>query len=218
MSSILYQLRLRRALNAMTTGEHAVARKIWKKLSKDNPDAHGMRHNIALTYIGEERYAEAEPLLLGEIEDFGEYYPRMRALADMYYAWGKSSAASEWYRRTAERDDCPISERRLLRRRSELASDEKLYPQVLEANEKVREGNALLSREQWKEAGECFEGAVELDPTNIQAMNNLGTISLNHMKDPEGAVAWFEKALSWSDLPWLRKNLSTAQRALTSNR
>ncbi len=205
---------MRRALNAMSTGEHAVARKIWRKLSKHNPDAQGMRHNIALTYIGEERYAEAEPLLLGEIEDFGEYYPRVRALADMYYAWGKGAAAAEWYRRAAQGDDCPNSERTLLKRRSELASDEALYSQALDSVEKVREGNGLLADDRHAEARTCFERAVELDPTNIQAMNNAGSIALNYENDPETAKAWFEKALSWSELPWLRKNLATAQRAI----
>ncbi|MFW5995214.1 MAG: tetratricopeptide repeat protein [Spirochaetia bacterium] len=216
MSSILYQLRMRRALNAMSTGEHAVARKIWRKLSKHNPDAQGMRHNIALTYIGEERYAEAEPLLLGEIEDFGEYYPRVRALADMYYAWGKGDAAAEWYGKAVEGDDCPNTERKLLKRRSEVASDETRYSKALESVEQVREGNRLLAEDRWEEARACFERAVELDPTNIQAMNNAGSIALNHEGAPETAKAWFEKALKWSELPWLRKNLATAQRALAN--
>jgi Tfp pilus assembly protein PilF len=214
MRGILYQLRLRRALNAMSTGEHAIARKIWKKLSKGNPNAHGMRHNIALTYIGEERYAEAEPLLFDEIEDFGDYYPRLRALADMYYAWGKGSAANEWYRKVAQRDDCPDSERKLIQRRIELTSNDALYSDVLKSLEDVRKGNALLAQDQWQEARECFRRASELDPTNIQAMNNIGTIELNHNEDPEAAKAWFEKALNWSDISWLRKNLALAEKAI----
>ncbi len=214
MRGILYQLRLRRALNAMSTGEHAVARKIWKKLSKGNPNAHGMRHNIALTYIGEERYAEAEPLLFGEIEDFGEYYPRLRALADMYYSWGKRSAAHEWYKKIDQRDDCPDSERKLIQKRVELSFEDSLYSDVLESLEHVREGNALLEKEQWQEARESFRKASELDPTNIQAMNNIGTIELNNNDDPKAARDWFKKALEWSDVPWLRKNLSLAEKAI----
>jgi tetratricopeptide (TPR) repeat protein len=216
MGGIIYQLRLRRALNAMSTGEYAAARRIWEKLSKGNPTAQGMRHNIALTYIAEERYTEAEPLLLGEIEDFGEYHPRIRALADMYYTWGRRSAAHEWYRKAIQRDDCPDTERRLLTRRSELTSDEKVYARVLESIEEVRKGNALLSQNRWIEAKECFQRAVELDPTNIQAMNNVGSIALNNEKDPEIARAWFKRALTWSELAWLRKNLAAAEHAVTT--
>ncbi len=203
----------RQALNALAEGDYARSRRMWEKLRKRRPDALGIRHNIALTYIGEENYEAAEPLLLAEIEDYGEYYPRLKALADMYYVWGKRPQAHAHYRRALEADDAVAEERGFVERRLELTADDGSFSEVLESLQALRRGNESLDAERWQDAINAFTQAVRHDPTNIQALNNIGTIQLNYQRDPKRAAVTFRRALSWTPLPWLKRNLAQAERA-----
>ncbi len=205
--------RTRQALNFFVTGNYARSRRMWEKLQKKRPDAQGIRHNIALTYIGEEDYEAAEPLLLAEIEDYGDYYPRVKALADVYYAWGKREEAHRRYREAQGSEDAAEEESQIVRRRIEMTSSDEEYEAVLDSLAASRKGNELLAAEKWESALGAFTEAVRLDPTNIQALNNIGTIELNYKRDPKRAAATFRRALSWSPLPWLKRNLEQAERA-----
>ena len=203
----------RQALNALAEGDYPRSRRMFEKLRKHKPDAQGIRHNIALTYIGEEDFEAAEPLLLAEVEDYGAYYPRLKALADMYYVWGKRVQAHDHYRRALESSDVISEERGFVEHRLELTSDDETFSAVIESFGALRRGNELLDAERWQDAMNAFTQAVRHDPTNIQALNNIGTIQLNYQRDPKRAAATFRRAISWSPLPWLKRNLAQAERA-----
>ncbi len=212
MRFLVNRLRTRQALNYLATGEYAKSREKWRKLAKGRENAQGVRHNIALTYIGEEDYENAEPLLLAEIEDFGEHYPRLKALADLYYVWRKREEAHTWYQKTLEAGS-PKEERALLKKRISLTADDESFAEVCRSLDALKEGNDLLAEEDWQEALSRFQEAVALDPTNIQALNNIGTIQLNYEKRPSQAAQTFRRAMSWSPLPWLKQNLAQAEKA-----
>ena len=213
MRNPIDMLRTRRALNALATGNYAESRRFWEKIRKRKPDAQGIRHNIALTYIGEQQYEQAEALLLAEIEDFGAFYPRVKALADMYYVWGQWEKAHERYCEALECSDVEENQRKLVKRRIEQTNDSAGYGSVLESLQLLEKGNTLLEAEQWEDALEAFRKAAALDPTNLQALNNIGTIQLNYERDPNAAANTFRRALSWSHLPWLSRNLKQAEKA-----
>lgn len=205
--------RQKRATNYLFGGEFEKARRLFLKLHAAEPGVPGMRHNLALTYIGEQRFAEGERLLLEELSDFGEHYPRLKALADLYYMWGRREAASEFYAQALD-TDCPEEEKPLIRRRIEITGDAARFERARESLKRLADGNELLGEDRWEEALQAYQTAVELDETNLQALNNTGTIQLNHARDPALALETFKRACAWSPLPWLRSNLMQAQRAL----
>ncbi len=213
MLQLIKRRRQRKATNYLFGGEIEKARRLFLKLYEAEPGTPGMRHNIALTYIAEENFGEGERLLLEELSDYGEYYPRVKALADLYYTWGKQKPAGEFYRRALD-SECPAEEKPLVRRRLEITEDEERFQRTRESLQRLSEGNELLAAERWQEALQAFDAAVAADETNIQALNNIGTIQLNQLEDPARALETFKGACAWSPLPWLRSNLAQAQRAL----
>ncbi len=203
----------RRALTAYAAGDFEKAQKLFRRIIAARPDAPGVRHNLALTCIALGQYDEAEPLLLTELENYGEYYPRVKVLADLYYISGKRAAAHDYYRR-ARKLDPPDGEIAVLDARIDLTSDDEKYANVTAAHRSFEDGNARMSEERWDQAIAHFRHAAGLDPTNIHALNNAGTIYLNNREEPAEAVAFFRQALEWSQLPWIRRNLAQAEAML----
>lgn len=208
---------LRRALTAYAAGDFATAQKLFRRILAKKPDAPGIRHNLALTCIAVGQYDEAEPLLLNELENYGEYYPRVKVLADLYYISGNRSKAHDFYKRSRELDP-PEHDVALLDKRIALTSDDNVYEQVTAAHRSFEDGNELMAEERWDQAISHFRHAADLDPTNIHALNNAGTIYLNNRDEPAEAVKLFRQALAWSPLPWIKRNLAQAEGLLEHQR
>lgn len=202
----------RRALTAYAGGDFTRAQALFRRVLHARPEMPGIRHNLALTCIALGEYDEAEQLLQIELERYGDYYPRLKVLADLYYIAGRRQEAHDFYRRARD-CDAPESESAMLARRLELTADDRGYQRVVQAHEAFAEGNRLMHEEQWDAAIQQFLRAAELDETNIHAINNAGTIYLNNKHDPQEAAALFRRALQWSQLPWLARNLAQAEQA-----
>jgi len=199
----------RRALNAYTAGDYQTALTLFKELRDKSPSQAGHGHNIALCYLGMGAFEQAEPLLLQELEQFGDHFPRIRALGDLYYAWGKREKAEEYYRRAIE--ESPEEEGvRQLKLRIEICRSEERFARAQEAAARYQEGNELLAAEKPDEALDAFADALALDPSNVQAMNNYATMLMNHKKDVDQAVSYFEKALALHNIPAIRLNMQRA--------
>ncbi len=206
------KLMQRRAFSAYAAGEFEKARRLFRRLLQAQPEAAGMRHNLALTHIALGDYDEAEELLLTELENFGEYYPRVRVLADLYYAAGNREQSREFYERSLEAE-APEEDVALIRKRIEITSDADAFATVMQAHEAFADGNRLMDEKRWEEAIEEFARAAECDETNVHALNNAGTIYLNNLENPAAAVDCFRRALRWAKLPWVVRNLEQAEKA-----
>lgn len=202
----------KRAFTAYSAGDFEKARRLFRRLLETQPEAAGMRHNLALSHIALGDYDEAEQLLLTELENYGEYYPRVRVLADLYYAAGKRVRSREFYQRSLE-CDAPGDDIGLIRKRIEITSDADVFATVMRAHEAFANGNRLMDEQKWEEAIEEFMHAAECDETNVHALNNAGTIHLNNLENPAAAVDCFRRALRWSKLPWIVRNLEQAEKA-----
>lgn len=206
------KLMKRRAFNAYAAGDFEKARRLFARLLQAQPEAAGMRHNLALTHIALGDYDEAEELLLTELENFGEYYPRVRVLADLYYAAGKREQSRQFYGRSLE-GEAPEEDVALIRKRIEITSDADAFATVMQAHDAFANGNRLMDEKRWQEAIEEFVRSAECDETNVHALNNAGTIYLNNLENPAAAVDCFRRALRWAKLPWVVRNLEQAEKA-----
>jgi tetratricopeptide (TPR) repeat protein len=203
----------RTGLNKYVTGDYEAAEKAFQSVLDLQPDRPGIRHNLALVWAARGDFGKAEPLLLEELEEFGDHYPRLRVLGDLYYQWGKPDAAASMYRR-ALAEECPDSERPFVEGRIAVAGDAGKYAQALESRDALMEGNRLMEDGSHTEAAEHFRRAVEADPTNISAWNNLGVVLLDHLKEIEEAVKTFRQAYRLQPVPWIRSNLEKAETRL----
>ncbi|TVQ25788.1 MAG: tetratricopeptide repeat protein [Spirochaetaceae bacterium] len=203
------RMRQRRALTAYAAGDFERAGALFRAMLKAHPETRGIRHNLALTCIALEQYEEAEEMLLTELDWYGEYYPRLRVLADLYYVTGRREAAHEFYRRTLA-SEVPDHDRLVIEKRVELTASEQSFALVAEAHAAFSRGNSLMANEDWAAAVREFEHAASLDVTNIHALNNAGTVYLNNLDQPDRAVELFRQALRWSKLPWIGRNLKQA--------
>jgi serine/threonine-protein kinase len=64
------------------------------------------------------------------------------------------------------------------------------------AGTRLNLANALSRTGQLDEAIACFKKAIELNPKYANAYNGVGSVLLDHKKDPDGAISWFRKAIA----------------------
>ena len=209
------RLMKRRALSAFQSGEYALAESLFQRIVAAEPGSPGARHNLALTFIAKGDYDEAERLLLTELEDFGEHYPRLRVLADLYYIAGRRQDAHVYYQRSLE-CEAPDGDRDFLTKRIDLTGDDERYERVKRGHQSFLEGNRLMKQQRWDEAISEFTRAADFDETNIHAMNNAGSIYLNHKNDPRQAAGFFKRALHILNMPWIARNLRQAEKVIAT--
>lgn len=214
LTSLRASLLERTGLNSYAAGEYYEAERAFRKVLKMQSDRPGARHNLALALLGKGTFAKAEELLLLELNDYGDHYPRLRVLGDLYYQWGKPDEAAAMYQR-ATADDCPASDRQFLYRRIVICSTPHLFEDALCSRDAFVEGNRCMENDRMEEAIRSYRLAVEKDATNISAWNNLGTVLLNHMSDPEGAAEAFSAALELQPVSWIKANHEKAQSAIS---
>ena len=205
---------MRLALNAYSSGDYTRAEKHFKRIQKISPHHRGVRHNLALTAMGRGDFAAAEPLLLAELEDLGDFYPRLRVLADLYYSWGRFKRAAEFYRRATEDLDAPDEDRHYLNQRLAICQDPGAADGAREATRLYHEGTQAQAAGASERAFELFERCVALDPTNHPALNNMGVIRMNDRGDYAGAIEAFEQAYRIQPVEIVRANLARARAML----
>ncbi len=203
----------RAALNNFVLGRYAKAEEYFRKIQSVQPNKMGLGHNIGLVCLAQERYEEAEKEFLRELERFGETYIRLKTLGDLYYLWGKRAECARYYQNAL-----PVCEqeadRKLIQKRIEYASNPESFERAMKSYQALKKGNACMAEKRFEEASEEFERAVQLDPFNFQAWNNIGAVELNYRKNPARAVECFLRAVEYTSLPAIHNNLKRAQAML----
>jgi len=220
---ILYRFLERRALNAYVVGDYVKAERGFVSMLKRGGNRLGIRHNLALARLALKDYEGAESCFLGELADYGESFSRLRALADLYYTWGKAEQAEPYYTAALalwEKDTAPsrasAEERRFAQLRLELCRDSDAFELSRGAELALDQGNALLTEKRWDEAYASFERAITLDATCFPALNNMGVIAMNQRRDYPDAIERFKAAVALSSAPALRMNLAKAEGLATA--
>lgn len=198
------------AFNNLVSGNYEKAEKYFRKLYRQDSDRLGVRYNLALSRLAQKDYTEAETLFQEEIQCFGKNTERLKALGDLYWLRGERDAAADYYQQTLEHDPSG-SYRHLLNARLTKCRDKTQFANAQEGLKHYEHGDLLLNANDLDQAFEEYLTAADLDDSNFQAFNNLGTILLNHRKQPAEAIPWFEKALALTSLPTLQNNLRKAQ-------
>jgi len=216
--SFLYRYFERRALNALVSGQYEKAETYFLTLIQRWGSHPGLAHNVALAQFALKKYDQAETNFLAELEAYGETEERLKALGDLYFAWGRREDAQKRYAealRLAQEADPPSrppeAEIRFLQKRISLCSHDDRFSQAQGSLALLDRGNSLLAEGRWDEAYAAFEAAVAADPTCYPALNNLGYIALNHRRAYADAAARFRSAAALSPLPTVRQNLLLAE-------
>ncbi len=200
----------RNALNNFIVGRYAKAEEYFRKIQSVRPNKSGIGHYIGLVCLAQDRFEEAEQEFKRELDQFGDTFIRLKTLGDLYYMWGKRVECSKYYQHALELCD-QVAERKLLEKRVEYTSDEKLFEKAMESYRAVKKGNAFMKEKNYESAYREFERAAKLDPYNFQAWNNMGALELNYKKNPSKALTFFERAVEHTSLPAIHSNLKRAQ-------
>jgi tetratricopeptide (TPR) repeat protein len=200
----------RAAMNNFVMGRYAKAEDLFRKIREVQPNKFALGHNLGLVCLAQEKYDEAESYFLRELELYGETYIRFKSLGDMYYIWGKREKCSEYYSKSLSLCEHE-GDRRLISRRMTLCADPAAFETAMESYRELKRGNLLMAEKDLDNSYEAFQKAVELDPHNFQAWNNLGALEMNHKKDLPAAVKYFKKASALTSLQAIHNNLNRAK-------
>ncbi len=202
----------RRAVTAFTQGKYADALAGFTRVLDAEGERVGHLYNIGLCYLALEDYSQAETYLLREVELFGEHYPRLKTLGDLYFLWGRREDAGSWYQRAISEDSTGEGFR-IVAHRLSVCSDTAAFSIAMESLASYRRGVDAMVAKNGDEALEEFRAAVEQDPSNIYAWNNIGAILLDRgsKTEVEEAIRSFESALEMQEISTFRANLDRAR-------
>lgn len=191
-------------------GRYAKAEEYFLKIREAQPGKFGIVHNLGLVSLAQDKFEDAEKAFLSELENSGEVYARVKALADTYYLWGKREKAREYYERTFALCQNE-ADGRLISRRIEQAKDEALFAEAMRSVRELKQGNRYMAEKNFEDAYDSFKRASEIDSSNFQAYNNLGALEINYRKNLDKAIRYFEKAVRLTSLPAIYNNLNHAK-------
>lgn len=194
----------RKGLKHLSRGNYQEAISSFQQLLELDPQEQTKRY-LGVAYMGAGQYEESETQLKGILEEYGEHYPRLRSLGDLYYVWGKRKSAGKYYRKALE--DAEGKVEKLLEKRISNTESEEAFQAVREAEQAYRDGTAAFREGNLQEAIERFEEATRLDPTYVLAWNNLGAILLNYFKKYDEAEEAFRTAMEYEPLQIVQGNL-----------
>jgi len=212
MGIIINVLR-RLGLRHLLKHDYLKAESYFRKIYDKKPERRENWYYLAMALMGQKRYEEAEKLFLAELREAGEGYFRFRTLGDMYYLWGKGEQAAAYYKKALELCDTP-QEQKLFRERIKLCSSEKSFENVKMSHQAFEEGNSLISQGKEEKALEVFQRAVELDHTNFNAWNNIGTLYHINFSDSQKALEAFSQAAEYTSLPSITANMQQVIRSM----
>jgi len=206
------RLLMRRALNAYVLGDYPGAERLFLKLRDMQGDTQLVLRNLGLARMAQGDLAGAESCFLREVERFGPAPDRLQALADVAYLSGDREKAARRIRDALENPGCTARE--LYGQRAAICADPGAYARAMDGKRDFAEGNALLAAGDADGALAAFHRAVDADPTDFAALNNIGGILLNSKDDPARAARAFSRALALQPLPMLKKNVALAEAML----
>ncbi len=198
------------ALNSFVSGDFPRAEKYFRLLKEREPDRMGVDHNLGLTKLAQKQYAEAERYFKRDMELFGQTAVRSRTLGDLYYVWGKRKEARKWYASALEDADDEASTV-LLRERIEICATDESFEPIHGSYAAFEEGVRLQRSGDAEGARLALQKAVDLDSTNFQAWNNLGSILMDNDANFSEALVCFRKAREYSSIPAIVNNIEQAE-------
>ena len=203
----------RSALNCLVTQKYAKAEEFFRKIQAVEPNRFGLGHNLALAYLAQEKFEEAEKYFLNEIQRYGETFVRFKSLGDMYYIWGKREKCSEYYALALPLCEHKADKSQIEHRIAQCKTEE-AFAVAMKSCEYLKQGNKKIEEKEFDAAGELLKKAVELDRCNFQAWNNLGALEMNIKNNVAEAVKYFEKAVQYTSLVGIHGNLKKARDTL----
>lgn len=204
-------IRRRKAVEAFSRAAYDDAKKLFRAVLEDEGERAGHLYNLGLCHLALEEFEESERYLLRELKLFGDHYPRLKTLGDLYFLWAKPKESLRWYER-AIAEDAEGDDARIVRHRIELCGEECAFSAAMDSLSSYRQGIEAMLSKNTEEALALFIQAAEQDASNIHAWNNYGVILLNRNEgnDVDRAIEAFETALSWQEIPSFRENLERA--------
>ncbi|MGC9325090.1 MAG: tetratricopeptide repeat protein [Desulfomonilia bacterium] len=195
----------RQALNALGVQDYEKAMQYFRKIMEAFPTERGVHYNYAVSLIGLKQYSEAQIHLIRELEISGERYEVLVTLGELYYL-SKNRTKALTYLKMALEHCVDEKAARVIRKKISTARDPSQYERMLTGYATFEKGVDLLNAGSWEKAQHLFLEALKHDDANPMIYNNLGVIALNYEKDYAQAREYFEQALTYSDLPIIRKN------------
>jgi len=199
----------RRALNAMVQEQWESAEKYLKKIQQHHPVAFGIKYNLGLVSLAREKFEEAETIFTETIDQYGENFQLCRVLGDLYYFWGKREKSRQWYMAAIEKRPRG-KERKLISIRLGLVADDKLFGKVQAGLNTLQTARACMNNDPGR-AIKVYQEIIAVDPSNIEALNNVGSLYMDEYNDPETAIKYFDKVSSLVDNPAAIRNLVKAR-------
>ena len=126
----------------------------------------GTRHSIAVCLMAQEKFAEAEPLFLEELEDYGECFSRHVNLGDLYYIWGKREECGRYYKLALE-ESTSAKLSNVLKKRLAICEDPDAFAMIQESQNLLKEGRRKSREGDFDGAFDCFERSYEKDATPV---------------------------------------------------
>jgi Flp pilus assembly protein TadD len=214
--TLLARLDERRALNAYTLGDYPKAERLFLSMREREGESARVLRNLALTRMAQGDLAGAEAHFAREAELYGPTADRLQALADVAYLSGDRERAARRLADALAHPQCPSRE--LCARRAAICAEPAAHARAMQGKTDFALGNVLLSTKDVEGALAAFRRAVDADPTDFAALNNIGGILLNQKGDPAGAVRAFSQALALQELPMLKANLALARSRAEADR
>jgi tetratricopeptide (TPR) repeat protein len=203
------------ALNRMAEGKTRKALFWYRKVEDIDSQSQSVLHNIAVLLIALKSYEEAEKYLYKEMELYGESPVIFRVLGDLYYMSGDRKLAAQYYGKALSwAEENHSMEVNFLQTRLKICKNEKLYSNAYDSLNLYEEAVDLLKEKEYDRAQELFIQVSELDRSNFMALNEAGTILLNHRKDYFNALRCFKKTYELLPLPVIKANISLAENFL----
>lgn len=185
------------AFKSYTLSKFAKADRYFRKILAIEPDRVGTCYNLGMVNYAMGNYSEAEHYITRERARRGDSFEICRALADVYWHKKDRENAHRFFKlaKNTAADDRDVN---LMTKKMGLCASDNSFNEAHAAAKTFEEADRLMSEKKFDKAEELYLQALEKDPTNFLAYNNLGVINMNIRMDYNTAekylVAGYELA------------------------
>ncbi len=201
----------RKAFNSLIDNDYMKSIQYFEKIKYIDPNKKGLWYNMGIAYLSLKDYDKAEKCFLKELYRDKDNFNIIRALADLYYVWGKLDKAKERYNKILDIvfDD---KEKDYIKRRIEKCKNPEDKDDIIKSYDIYNQAVVLVNEKEYDEALELLNKAVELDDTNIPAMSSMGSIYMSIKKDYDKTLKYFKLINDMLDVPAVKQNINNIYR------
>jgi len=196
----------RLALNSYVCSDFENAVSKFQKILAIDPKVKGIHFNIGLAFLSLKDYQKAEEYILKETKIHGHSYPTDKALADLAFLSDQREKALKYYKKSLKHKDCEFKP--LLQERISQCESEEGFNKLRLSITIFEDACKMMEQKEYDKAFSMFQKSVDNDPKNYNALNNMGTISMNIYKNYPQAEGYFRLAYDISRLPAIESNLA----------